>query len=54
MDCGLIFHVTRIGGNFRGIWADIPGYTYRKNMKYRISICYSTGRSDIRNIFHEL
>ena len=30
MEYGLIFHVTRIGGNFRGIWADIPRYAYRE------------------------
>ena len=28
MEYGLIFHVTRIGNNFRGIWADIPRYAY--------------------------
>ena len=30
MEYGPIFHVTRIGGNFRGIWADIPHYGYRE------------------------
>ena len=30
MEYGLIFHVMRIGGNFRGIWADIPRYAYRE------------------------
>ena len=30
MEYGLIFHVTRIGGNFRGIWADIPRYAYQE------------------------
>ena len=27
---GLIFHVTRMGGNFRGILEDIPSYAYRE------------------------
>ena len=42
MEYGLIFHVTRIGDNFRGIWADIPRYAkyYCKNMKYRINVQY--------------
>ena len=34
MEYGLIFHVTRIGGNFRGIWADIPRYSYREILLY--------------------
>ena len=39
MEYGLIFHVTRIGGNFRGIWADTrTGTYYCKNMKYRINM----------------
>ena len=42
MEYGLIFHATHIGGNFHGIWADIPRYSYReiycKNMRYRIYI----------------
>ena len=39
MEYGLIFHVTRIGNNFRGIWADMRiGKYYCKNMKYRINI----------------
>ena len=42
MEYGLIFHVTRIRGNFREIWTDIPRYAYWeyycKNMKYRINM----------------
>ena len=30
MEYGLIFHVTRIGSNFCGIWADIPRYANRE------------------------
>ena len=30
MEYGLIFHVTRNGGNFLGIRADIPRYAYQE------------------------
>ena len=38
MEYGLIFHVTCIGGggggNFRGIWADIPRYAHQEILLY--------------------